>query len=503
MNKLIFFPLSFNFFLSFLFSSSTYTLFNIMLYYNTHTEAQDVQKPFIHPYDPVVEKEYETLIKSWKQQLTDNTPKTPNKDYVKLAWMRLIDHYLDQQWLDSKQMLQCAQAWSARDSLSLTEAVHTMNVLSLKSMQRSLDARQELLQALGDPEMMVGFGLYEDCEMKEERFSLAGSDNDDEVHAPLLVRHTYDSVSSSSCEEKIIAHLKCGLDSERYVHPYDEEDESIDETEAILAAYRDQQQDDLLAESASHLSLLDDQEEGFRLREEETECGVFHEPSSHLHSSISSPDPLYSLSEHSKKQYLRRSTSWREIRPEYNACSTYSSDSLMSSQLGAQWKSWFGSNQRSSQSSVIFTNQEFANEKVEADNTFFEQIQPLKEAEKSKKPYMMLRSESSVSAFRPISNNLAPRCQQKSQQPARLSACSFLQQNEHVKSPASIKMMKSRSFPSKSALVSTFKKSTSPPPIPHKERRGHSKIRSIVRKKVSFSKIFGGRKGSTSSTFTT
>ncbi|CAO3674452.1 unnamed protein product [Rhizopus stolonifer] len=454
-----------------------------MLYYDNHSNAQDAQKPFIHPYDPIVEEEYETLIKSWKQQLIDTTPKTPNKEYVKLAWMRLIDHYLDQQWLDSKQMLQCAQAWSARDSLSLTEAVHTMNILSLKSMQRSLDARQELLQALGDPEMMVSFGLYDD--VKQERFSLAGSENEDEVHAPLLVRHTYDSTSSSSYEENVIAQLECGLDTERY----HEDAESIDETEAILDAYRYQNQDEYLAQSTRHLSLVDHQQD---TDEEEDNDDVFRERNPRLHSSMSSPNGLYSLSDESKNQNLRRSTSWREIRPGDEAPSTHSCDS----QLGAPWKRWFGDNQRSSQSSIVFANQEFANEKIEANNAFFIQDHPLKEAEKTKKP-RMLRSESNVSAFRPISNNLAPRCQPKQ---ARTSTYSFLQQKEHHDS---IKMMKSRSFPSKSALISTFKKSSSPPPIPHKERRGHSKIRSIVRKKVSFSKIFGGRKGSASTTFTT
>lgn len=477
-----------------------------MLYFSTHMEAPDAQKSFIHPYDPAVEKEYETLIKSWKEQLIDKTPRTPSNDYVRLAWMRLIDHYLDQQWLDSKQMLQCAQAWSARDSLSLNEAVHTMNILSLKSMQRSLDARQELLQALGDPEMMVGFGLYEGAGVKQDRFSLTGSDNDDEVHAPLLVRHTYDSLSSASCEEKILEQLQCGINPDactRYSDDDDDDDQDIaDETEAILATYRDEEQDSQTSISVNHLSMASHEEDSAK-QEVEDEVqdkseDAFPEPRSPLMLSVSSPEAFFPTSKITKKQNLHRSTSWKELK--YDARSSFSSDEYISSQSGAQWKSWFAEDQQLA-FSCTFIEQELDTEHIEPNAIFSAQQKSSPVAYKHIKPCTILRSESSISTFRPISNNLAPRCQPQQQQ-SRLSTCSFLQQQNQARSPSSIKMMKSRSFPSKSALLSTFKKASSPPPVPHKEQRGPSKIRSIVNKKVSFSKIFGNRKGSSSSSST-
>jgi hypothetical protein len=225
---------------------------------------------------------------------------------------------------------------------------------------------------------------------------------------------------------------------------------------------------------------------------------AFPEPRSPLMLSVSSPEAFFPTSKITKKQNLHRSTSWKELK--YDARSSFSSDEYISSQSGAQWKSWFAEDQQLA-FSCAFIEQELHTEHIEPNTIFSAQQRSSPVAYKHIKPCTILRSESSISTFRPISNNLAPRCQPQQQQ-SRLSTCSFLQQQNQARSPSSIKMMKSRSFPSKSALLSTFKKASSPPPVPHKEQRGPSKIRSIVNKKVSFSKIFGNRKGSSSSSST-
>ncbi|KAI8887575.1 hypothetical protein K501DRAFT_268667 [Backusella circina FSU 941] len=121
--------------------------------------TEKLKPSYAHPLDPSVDHEYEILVQSWKDQLVQNTPNIPNADYARYAWLQLMDHYLDQQWLDSKQMLQCAQAWSGRELISVSEAVHTMNILSLKFMQRSLDTRKELLNTLNDPDLMMALGI--------------------------------------------------------------------------------------------------------------------------------------------------------------------------------------------------------------------------------------------------------------------------------------------------------------------------------------------------------
>lgn len=343
-----------------------------------YNDAQDAlnSTSFLHPNDPIVDQEYENLIKAWKHQLIDKIPTTPNNDYVRFAWMRLMDHYLDQQWLDSKQMMQCAQAWSARESISLPEAVHTMNILGLKSMQRSLDARQELLQALGDPEFMVSFGISPIQSNDDKRVSLSGSEDDEsEVHAPLLMKH----------------------------NTVNEEDEAIITTDEII--------DDYHAED--------------------------HFERSRITSSSSTPN-ISSLSSEDEQCRYYKASSWKEID---------SSDNV-------QWKSWFlnsHNNEGEKIKPIVF-----ADEKVQTDDI---------------QPYLMVRSESSISAFRPISNNLAPRCQQPQQ---------------HTSLERKTTITKSKSFPSKS-----------PASVPQKER--NFMIRSFVNKKVSLSKFFNGRKTSTSS----
>ncbi|KAI8642237.1 hypothetical protein BD408DRAFT_416765 [Parasitella parasitica] len=414
--------------------------------------------------------------------------------------MRLMDHYLDQQWLDSKQMLQCAQAWSARDTISITEAVHTMNIISLKSMQRSLDARQELLQALGDPDFMVGFGV---APIDITSGPLAGTEEQEEeeedgqVHAPLLVKHNNTPV---------------------------EETFNITQDEAIVTTSIKQEDPDLI-----ELDIQDFKQQDFRLTASSST------PNISLRSSLddfSLNKSGFNRKYESYYQKLNQASSWKEIdvkqdeesimsenRSIYSDHSDHSDLNAQMDGNGIQWKSWFVDEHTESQQGqpllapdepIIFE-QEFADEKVETDDCLadFYNLQA-----KKKHPFLMIRSESSISAFRPISNNLAPRCQQS----MKRSSSSYAIQNQHqqhhhtqLKEPPSqpqhsaATITKSRSFPTKSSLSASFKTSiasSSPPPMPSnstsiKER--NFMIRSIVGKKVSLSKLFGSRKSSSSS----
>lgn len=434
------------------------------------SNAQDA--PFLHPHDPCVEKEYETLIRAWKDQLIDHTPANPNNDYVRLAWMRLMDHYLDQQWLDSKQMLQCAQAWSARDELSLTEAVHTMNILSLKSMQRSLDARQELLQALGDPDLI---GIARPQSISSSSF-LTGSEED--VHAPLFVQHTKTptqenfnithnepaiiTISEEEEEEAFLIDNGYNLDElidlslEPDLEEYDDDKHDIKKRPVF-----DEEDEEELREEEK-----DDEEE----EEEKNEAAEFISPlgsrvfTRSISSSMSSPNisTTQRHEEFTQRKYesyyqkLHQTSSWKEIEIRDSDLLSEGGGSCSSSEIssphvgsGVQWKSWFLGDQST----------EFAEEKVETDSSFADYVK--------KQPFLMVRSESSISAFRPISNNLAPRCQAP-------------------------QITKSRSFPSKSALSASMKKSSStPPPVPQQR---NFMIRSIVSKKASLSKLFSSKK---------
>ncbi|KAG2230637.1 hypothetical protein INT48_005905 [Thamnidium elegans] len=423
------------------------------------SNAQDAPPLLLHPHDPCVEEEYETLIRAWKTQLIDHTPAEPSHDYVRLAWMRLMDHYLDQHWLDSKQMLQCAQAWSARDELSLAEAVHTMNILSLKTMQRLLDARQELLQALGDPDL-IGIARPR---MLSNASSLTGSEED--VHAPLLVQHI-----NTPTQDNFNLH-----DDESIMISKEEEDKEEDE-EAFLVNYGYNLDElvDLSIEKEEFIDLESRQVIEDLNVEEKEEASEDISPlasliySHSITSSMSSPNISTNRNhDFSNRKYesyyqnLHQASSWKEIQKRNsdlvseNSFSSNSDDSSPLLSNSVQWKSWFLGEQST----------EFAKEKVETDGTFPEEYI-------KKQSFSMVRSESSISAFRPISNNLAPRC----------------------KPPA---ITKSRSFPSKSTLSESMKKSSStPPPVPQQR---NFMIRSIVSKKASLSKLFSSKKASSSS----
>lgn len=460
----------------------------------SNCDAQDAQNmPFhTHPHDPSVDKEYENLTRAWKNELIDNTPTSPNSNYMRFAWMRLMDHYLDQHWLDSKQMLQCAQAWSARDEIDIAEAVRTMNVLSLKSMQRSLDARQELLQAMSDPDIM-GFDAPRHTSYNGRFSSVTSSTTsleveDNDVHAPLLVKHG--NVPSEEANTQ--------LSDEAIITTTDEKQEETPESrEAVLEEVSLEDNSELAGEVKSRRKFYEEEEVNNRITYDDESHFDSYEYARSISSSMSSPNLLSStryggLASRKYESYyqkLHENSSWKEmdVNDERsslisdnndNSDSIYSHDSDISSPLGSgvQWKSWFVGNDNN------HTATGFANEKVETDASFSD-FHP---EYKKKQSFLMIRSESSISAFRPISNNLAPRCQ-------------VSQSSEYLVPTSPLILTKSKSFPTKTALneATTSSSSSSPPPVPN--HKGNSMIRSIVSKKVSLSKFFGNKKSSSPS----
>ncbi|KAI8887155.1 hypothetical protein K501DRAFT_269126 [Backusella circina FSU 941] len=500
-----------------------------------HIDAQDAPKPLLHPFDPSVEQEYDILTRSWKNQLIQNMPVTTNTDYVRIAWIRLMDHYLDQHWLDSKQMLQCAQAWSSRDSLSMSEAVHTMSTLSLKSMQRSLDARQELLNTLGDPEIMMAFGVSPSSinndrtksessmlsRSQHQRFSLEPHDEDEEheIHAPLLARHTV-----SQIDELLDAY------SEQPSEEKSQENEVWEDFTDIPLDKKDQvpNQNDIDIEEEDIISsrlTIGGKSTSDIVSQSDRPIILHHSSSMSDINTISSEKASY-REKYRSHQSIHSIATLKEDdeQKDLDESSIYSAKSDGSSQLGngSPWKSWFLGDQGALENDSVhrklttYGSGDFANEKVETDapieiynnqnntsNTYnnnnssisakpFLSYGHLISPQHDKYPFKMVRSESSISAFRPISNNLAPRCQpprhRRNSSSTTMTDSGDQSMDQSLKATATIN--KSRSFPSKSALNATM--SSSPPPLPNKER--HFMLRSIVSKKASLSKLFGVKK---------
>ncbi|KAI8369977.1 hypothetical protein BD560DRAFT_423962 [Blakeslea trispora] len=506
---------------------------------NTQEMYQD-KKPYIHPHDPFVEEEYEALIRAWKNQLVEHTPSSHNNDYIRFAWMRLMDHYLDQQWLDSKQMLQCAQAWSARDALSLTEAVHTMNILSLKLMQRSLDARQEMLQALGDPGFMVSFGIPS-ATNSNDRVSLAGTEDeeeeeeDQEIHAPLFSNH--EPIPANRIEDEGIVTCHFGEPKQELL-----KDEQLQKPKQ-----------DPETMQARRLTLLVEQSKDMLPVRRRSRVLSFNSTPA---LSSNQKQKAFKLNRKYESFYheLHHDTlpNWKEDliikQPDISSESTSaftSAHSEMSSpilQSEAQWKSWFlgddaqppppvpisltSSPPPSANNTAIpvpalpsiapstisgneLTREQskstvYAEEKVETDVSTLTAYPRSSLKKIQQRPSLLIKSESSITAFRPISNNLAPRCQplpspllMNDVVMPQVSASASLIQNGKTK------ITKSKSFPSKSALLSSkkFGSFSPPPPMPPQREQSHQQLSHFmtrVKKKVSLTKLFTGKKSSSS-----
>lgn len=97
--------------------------------------------------DELVELEYQKLKCAWEQQRYDTKSQKQETQYhphdtVQFTLMHLFHGYLNQIWMDSQNMLQCAQAWN--NDTHQKDAAFTMNILGLHLMKQSLRTRQEL-----------------------------------------------------------------------------------------------------------------------------------------------------------------------------------------------------------------------------------------------------------------------------------------------------------------------------------------------------------------------
>ncbi|CEP07178.1 hypothetical protein [Parasitella parasitica] len=95
----------------------------------------------------LIENEYEKLQAAWKQQLDEmeglQAQQVSNHDdNVHFTLMHLFHSYLNQIWIDSQNMLQCAQSWN--NDTNPKDAAFTINLLGLHLMKQSLKTRQEL-----------------------------------------------------------------------------------------------------------------------------------------------------------------------------------------------------------------------------------------------------------------------------------------------------------------------------------------------------------------------
>ncbi|KAI7877390.1 hypothetical protein K492DRAFT_197769 [Lichtheimia hyalospora FSU 10163] len=172
------------------------------------------------PYDPRINDEYEALVRKWTDHLLtksryspiDNSMSstTPSSPHHSTKSDKTVDLLLEEQWIDAQRMLSCAQAWNIRDSLSIEEAVRTMNILGLRMMQRSLTTKHELnvQRSTKTDEPMIDMPSFDlqsktlfDEAINIPRFSLALSldeDEEHEMHAPLLRRYQQSSDDNNS-----------------------------------------------------------------------------------------------------------------------------------------------------------------------------------------------------------------------------------------------------------------------------------------------------------------
>ncbi|KAG0168830.1 hypothetical protein DFQ28_004204 [Apophysomyces sp. BC1034] len=465
------------------------------MYPSESVSATDTASPLprsnLLPDPRHIKREYEKLIREWTDELFNARPETSSQSfeysqmdnqYLRFAWMRLIDRHLEQQWEDSQHMLQCAQAWYRRSSLSLAEVVHTMNILSLRSMQQSLDARQELLHTLASrssalpqfpsfsmhtpPSTVFGRPIpQESKEVYEEegqQQSSILSEEQDEMHAPLLRRHhtnvinrpiTFDAVVASSASMDTSPHTCNGI-----------------EPCAISTAARPSR----LTPSPSTPTF------------------------STSHDTVVCQNGFVPACNHNR-YYEKLSVETK--RKDTCRSRTNSSSSTGDDVENKPWESWFT---KSGQTNYccFFCKNPLPVKSLSADEADIPMMRTddstsgsseakFKEYEASllsneKAP--IGKSESSISTFRPISKNLAPRC---APPPKRSSSSSYTRSRSSWQENQPT-ITKSRSFPSKVAALGKPKHS---PPLPtktHKER--NFVMQSIVNKKASLSKLFSSKK---------
>ncbi|KAF7721931.1 hypothetical protein EC973_003919 [Apophysomyces ossiformis] len=379
-------------------------------------------------------------------------------------------------------MLQCAQAWYQRNSVSLDEAVRTMNILSLRIMQQSLDARQELLHTLmtrsftrpqipstnphlSSPAHFMpspsGRQMQEGDDEKKPSSIL--SEEQEEMHAPLLRRHQSSILGRS-------AQLKAPHTVDTSVHTAYQVRDDL-ETYDINAAMRPVR----LTSSPSAPA--------FSTTQETVECHNRNMPAcahnsyyENLSATNKSKDADYSRSNSSTSSLSdeigdRQWESWFAKNGQTNYCCFYCKNCLASKRLSADEADV--PMMRTDDTTTGISEAKFK----EHDISFFA-------CEKT----LIGKTESSISTFRPISKNLAPRC---APAPKRSSSSSYAcsrsswQDNQPT-------ITKSRSFPSKIAALGRPKHC---PPMPVKTPKERNFVmQSIVNKKVSLSKLFSSKK---------
>lgn len=550
------------------------------------------------PYDPRINDEYEALVRKWTDHLLSKSRHSPIDSAISSAATptttpsspshhstnkdKTIDRLLEEQWIDAQRVLSCAQAWNTRDSLSIQEAVRTMNILGLRMMQRSLTTRHELNtqnqhQSAKTSDLnkdMPSFDLQSKTLLDEAitipRFSLALSldeDDEHEMHAPLLRRYQQSSDASSSSDS--ISHQHHPTTSSNNVQPIN----NPCSTTSTLSTPARRPFRLMQSPSAPNFS------ESALLMERENCVNSYYR----YYPTSWRPLPEHGNDDEENNRHISISSS--------STSSNSTSSSSSQDHEGYTWKSWFNnshhqSNQHkqhvctfcwhpiskksfstgdaddvaaarllSSSNSSSFESTAGVGASGQAQiwspDSYHSACSPLDPIHSSSNDELssmeedvfetpttssfgfqtdtILRSESSISAFRPISKNLAPRCSPPAP-PAptdnwryrrRETSSSMQQADSQQRRPA---IPKSQSFPSKVASLassssnkipdvpiikaSTTKSSASATTVPttimgRSVDKGSSSssskernfvMRSIVSKKASLSKLFSGSK---------
>jgi hypothetical protein len=353
-----------------------------------------------------------------------------------------MDHYLDQQWLDSKQMLQCAQAWSGRKSISLSEAVHTMNTLSLKFMQRSLDTRKELLNTLNDPDLMMALGIPRDVGNQEKEKHVRDNES---FHSINMDKEENSALSSSdvSSQDNDSIHQ----DDESSVHDRQTFDGCESVTESIFST-------DIKKRTVLEV-------ETFGLQN----CLRYSRSMPDFSLEMNFPDNQDSQSAGSFKE-VQTTQYGSDGSSTYSSTASSQSEFFLHSRDGPEDNT---ANFFTIRQSTLYK-AGFADEKVETDNAFDEVTESTNIYSShqlcvpGQEQFNMIKSESSISVL------------QSSERPDGL-----LCPNKRAT------LVKSRSFPTKEALLSMDDKK-----IGNKDKG--FMLRSIVNKKPYFSRFFGGKR---------
>ncbi|KAG1473460.1 hypothetical protein G6F56_000940 [Rhizopus delemar] len=94
------------------------------------------------PNETIIDEiEYKKLLSAW-----DSMDHSNSSDLL----LQLFSSYLNHIWIESQNMLHCAQYWQTAqtDMLNFSDAVQTMNSLGLHLMKQSIQTRQDLMNLI-------------------------------------------------------------------------------------------------------------------------------------------------------------------------------------------------------------------------------------------------------------------------------------------------------------------------------------------------------------------